>query len=137
MPTPKVRVAFAGIENSEDFGRRWKAWRNRLGLANTAAITVLADGAEGSWEEQRRHLRDAAGVLDNYPCVGALAHTCKAFQTHPHAREQRCEEARTQMLYNDSRSIEEFVQENTATFSEAQRPLSTRYWTTWPTTSST
>jgi hypothetical protein len=38
-------VAFAVIEASEDFGRRWKAWRKRLGLPDASAITVLADGA--------------------------------------------------------------------------------------------
>lgn len=68
LPTPKFRVAFAPIEKSEHFGRRWKAWRQRLSLADTSAITVLADGAKWIWKEQCKHLRDAEGgrtVLDH------------------------------------------------------------------------
>lgn len=46
LPAPKVRIAFAAIEKSEDFGRRWRTWRKRLGRPDTSAITVVADGAK-------------------------------------------------------------------------------------------
>ena len=42
LPKPHTRIAFAAIENSDSFGSRWKAWRKRLGLADTSAITILA-----------------------------------------------------------------------------------------------
>ena len=41
LPKPRVAVSFAAIEASEDFGRRWKTWRKRLGLLEASAITVL------------------------------------------------------------------------------------------------
>lgn len=75
LPAPKVRVAFAAIEDSQSFGRRWHAWRKRLGLADTSAVTVLADGAKWIWEEQRRHLPHAEGLLDVYH---ALEHAAQA-----------------------------------------------------------
>ena len=67
LPAPKKRVAFAAPRGaqpkSDDFGRRWKAWAKRLGLVDTSAITVLADGARWIWEEQMKHLR-TQGVFD-------------------------------------------------------------------------
>lgn len=64
LPTPVARVAFAAIERSERFGRRWKAWSRRLGLFDISNITLLADGAKWIWEEKRKHLTPAGGVLD-------------------------------------------------------------------------
>lgn len=43
LPKPQTRIAFAAIKDSDSFGSRWKAWRKRLGLADTSAITMLAD----------------------------------------------------------------------------------------------
>lgn len=43
LPKSQTRIAFAAIEDSDSFGSRWKAWRKRLGLADTSAITMLAD----------------------------------------------------------------------------------------------
>jgi hypothetical protein len=51
LPAPTVRLAFVAIEDRESFGSRWKAWRERLGLADASAATVLADGAKWIWEE--------------------------------------------------------------------------------------
>ena len=64
LPAPSARVAFAAIERSERFGRRWKAWSRRLGLFDTSCITLLADGAKWIWEEKRKYLTQAGGVLD-------------------------------------------------------------------------
>gem|GEM_PF-6056595 len=41
-----------------------KGTRRRLGLADTSAITMLADGAKWLWEECRKPLTQADGVLD-------------------------------------------------------------------------
>ena len=64
LPKPLACLAFAAIEDSESFGARWKAWCQRLKLLDTSAISVLADGAKWIWEEQRKHLTLANGVLD-------------------------------------------------------------------------
>jgi len=73
LPAPKTRIAFAAIESSDRFGSRSKAWRKRLGLADTSTVTVLADGAKWIWEEQRKHLPDADGVLDIFHAIEHLA----------------------------------------------------------------
>ena len=68
LPKPLTCIAFAAIEESDSFGRRWKACGKRrckrLGLPDTSAITMLADGAKWLWEELRKHLTHADGVLD-------------------------------------------------------------------------
>ncbi len=64
LPAPVARVAFAAIERSDRFGRRWNAWSRRLGLFDQSRITLLADGAKWIWEEKRKHLTQAGGVLD-------------------------------------------------------------------------
>lgn len=73
LPAPKTRIAFAAIEDCQQFGARWGAWRKRLGLADTSAVTVLADGAKWIWEQQREHLRDADGVLDIFHALQHIA----------------------------------------------------------------
>ncbi len=77
LPKPHVRVCFAAIEKSERFGSRWKAWRKRLGLGDLSNVTVLADGAKWIWEEQRKHLTHAEGVLDVFHALEHVAATSK------------------------------------------------------------
>ena len=45
---PSARVAFAAIERSDRFGRRWKAWSRRLGLFDTSCITLSPTEPNGS-----------------------------------------------------------------------------------------
>ena len=78
LPPPQVRVAFAAIEESADFGARWGAWRRRLGLTDGSGVTVLADGAKWIWEQQRMHLRHAEGVLDVFHVLEHVAQTGRA-----------------------------------------------------------
>lgn len=77
LPKPHVRVCFAAIEKSERFGSRWKAWRKRLGLGDVSNVTVLADGAKWIWEEQRKHLTHADGVLDVFHALEHVAASAK------------------------------------------------------------
>ena len=77
LPSPNVSVAFAAIEASEQFGKRWKAWAKRLRLHDRSTITVLADGAKWIWEEARKNLVGAAGVLDIYHAIEAISDTSK------------------------------------------------------------
>lgn len=121
LPAPKVRVAFAAIEKSEDFGRRWKAWRKRLGLADTSAITVLADGAKWIWEEQRKHLRDADGVLDIFHVLEHIAQTAKVLHADPKACEQWCGEVRKRLLQDGYAGLEELTQRNFETLNDTQQ----------------
>lgn len=121
LPAPKVRIAFAAIEKSDDFGRRWKAWRKRLGLPDTSAITVLADGARWIWEEQQKHLRDADGVLDIFHALEHIAATGKVLHSDSQHLKQWCEQAKDILLKAGYRGIEEFVQRDFATLNETQQ----------------
>ena len=73
LPKPLARVCFAAIEKSDRFRSRWNAWRRRLGIAETGDVTLLADGAKWIWEEHRKHLTHADGVLDVFHAVEHIA----------------------------------------------------------------
>jgi hypothetical protein len=75
LPAPHVRVAFAAIENSEQFGTRWGQWASRLGVHDTSQLTVLADGAAWIWEQAKMHFAGAMGVLDVYHGLEHVAQT--------------------------------------------------------------
>jgi len=66
LPAPHARVATAAIRKSRALGPGWRRAASRLGIAQTAEITVLADGAKWIWKEVERHLPGATGVLDIY-----------------------------------------------------------------------
>ena len=83
LPKPHTRIAFAAIEESDAFGRRWKAWCKRLGLPDTSAVTMLADGAKWLWEEQRKHLTHADGVLDIFHVLEHITAAGQALNSDP------------------------------------------------------
>jgi hypothetical protein len=114
LPAPKTRIAFAAIEDSGQFGTRWKAWRTRLGLADTSAVTVLADGAKWIWEEQRLHLREAEGVLDIFHALQHVADLGKALHADPEAAQGWTAAARRTLLSQGWAGIEAFVQAGAA-----------------------
>jgi hypothetical protein len=114
LPKPNASVAFAAIEASEDFGRRWKAWRKRLGL-HEASITVLADGAKWIWEEQRKHLIGAEGVLDIFHALEHVAATAKVLHQTPAEIEAWTTAARTVLLEQGWSGIETLIRERRAT----------------------
>jgi hypothetical protein len=66
LPAPRVRVAAAAIRTSDALGPQWRRAAARLGVARTAELTVLADGAKWIWNEVEKNLPGAAGVLDFY-----------------------------------------------------------------------
>lgn len=83
LPQPLARIVFAAIEESVSFGSRWKAWRERLGLADNSSITMLSDGAKWLWEEQRKHLTLADGVLDIFHVLEHITATRQALCSDP------------------------------------------------------
>ena len=98
LPKPHTRIAFAAIEASDSFGNRWKAWRKRLGLADTSAITMLADGAKWLWEEQRKHLTHADGVLDVFHVLEHITTTGQALYPDPNQASAWITKARETLL---------------------------------------
>lgn len=109
LPPPKGRIAFAAIENSDPFGRRWTAWRKRLGLADTSALTVLADGAKWIWEEQRKHLPHADGVLDIFHALEHIADVAHVLHSDPLAAAQWTDAARHALLHEGWAGIEAYL----------------------------
>jgi hypothetical protein len=66
LPTLAVRVLFGGLWTAEQFGPPGRAWAGRLGIRQTAAITVLADGARWIGNPVEQNWPGASGVLDIY-----------------------------------------------------------------------
>ena len=110
LPKPKVRVPFAAIEQSEDFGRRWKAWRKRLGLPDASAVTVLADGAKWIWEEQLKHLPGADGILDIFHAWQHLSDLGKALSDDPAETTAWTDQARRVLLESGWSGIEDLLE---------------------------
>ena len=106
LPRPLARIPYAAIEASESFGPRSKAWAKRLGLADISAITVLADGAKWIWEEQRKNLTQADGVLDIFHAIEHLTATSKALLGDPDEAKAWAELARHTLLHDGWTGIE-------------------------------
>lgn len=87
LPTAEGRVAFAAIEDSARFGRRWDEWAARLGIRDYSQIHFLADGARCLWEALRQNLAGASGTLDIFHAQQHIAAAAKA--VFPHAAEAR------------------------------------------------
>jgi hypothetical protein len=72
-PAPHVRLLTAGVRDCNRLGPHWRRAAARLGLAATAELTVIADGARWIWSQAEAHLPGAAGVLDFYHAGERLA----------------------------------------------------------------
>lgn len=76
LPAPAASAAFARLEGCDAFAARWRGWAARLGLADAAALTVVADGAAWIWAAASEQFPGAAGLLDVFHAclhVGAAA----------------------------------------------------------------
>jgi hypothetical protein len=125
LPAPQTRIAFAAIENSEQFGARWKAWRKRLGLLDASGVTVLADGAKWIWEESRKHLTHAEGVLDVYHALQHVAALGQKMFSEPDAVEAWTEQARQTLLHQGWTGIETLLRSLPTVEQDADSALST------------
>lgn len=75
LPKPSARVAYAGLVRSAAWGGHWRRWAARLGIKQTAELTVLADGARWIWKQVAKQFPDAQGVLDIYHASAHLYQT--------------------------------------------------------------
>src|SRR5262249_41898700 len=71
LPAPHARVLFGGIETAEHFGPRVRRWAARLGIRDAAAVSGLADGAEGVWDPAAAPLPGPAGAFGHLSRRGA------------------------------------------------------------------
>ncbi len=110
LPKPTSQVAFAAIERSGRFGSRWKHWTRRLGIRDTSTVTVLADGAKWIWEEQRKHLIGASGVLDVFHVLEKIAQTSNVVHEDDATRTSEwLDEGRERLLRDGWQGIEQHV----------------------------
>lgn len=106
LPKPLTRIAFAAIEEGDSFGSRWKAWCRRLGLLDTSSMTMLAGGAKWLWEEQRKHLTHADGVLDIFHVLEHITTTGQALYAAPDEASAWITKARDALLHEGWPGIE-------------------------------
>jgi hypothetical protein len=77
LPAPTARVVWTAVNTSDAFARTWRVWAARLGLTDASQISVVADGADWIWNEQRAQFPTAQGVLDIFHAAEHLSDTGK------------------------------------------------------------
>jgi hypothetical protein len=77
LPAPAARMAFAQIEEAEDFGKRCRDWADRLGVIDTSKVSVLGDGAEWIWNLAKESFPFAFEVLDVFHAIEHLGKAAK------------------------------------------------------------
>lgn len=78
LPAPVARSVRVAMAPAEEFAAQWRGWAVQLGIATTAMITVLADGAKWIWNQARQQFPDARGVLDVFHVLEHLAAATRA-----------------------------------------------------------
>jgi hypothetical protein len=98
LPAPAPRSVIAAVEGVEAFGGRCRREAERLGLAEQAPLSILADGAEWIWNLADEHFSGAAQLLDVYHAVEHLAVLGRAAVGEGAALNGWLEAARRQLL---------------------------------------
>jgi hypothetical protein len=108
LPKPHARCAFAAMESSARFGRRWRPWARRLGILDPSLLTTLGDGAKWIWEQQVQRLRGSAGVLDVYHVFEHVAAAGKSlFGEGTAAAEEWIDRSKQLLLSEGFRGLEQ------------------------------
>jgi hypothetical protein len=105
LPAPTARVATAGIRTSDALGPQWRRAAARLGVNDTRAITVLADGAKWIWNQVERNLPGSAGVLDIYHASEQIHAAAAALHGEAEAARQWAEARRRALLESGAAGV--------------------------------
>jgi hypothetical protein len=98
LPKHAARVAFARIEEAEQFGQRLGDWTERLQV-DPEAVSVLGDGAEWIWNQSAEQVPGSKQCLDIYHGSEHLADAGKAvFGPESEGAKRWLEEARQRLL---------------------------------------
>ena len=98
LPKHEARVAFARVEEAEQFGQRLADWTERL-QGDTEQVSVLGDGAEWIWKQSSEHVPGCKQCLDIYHGSERLADAGKeVFGQQSEGAKQWLEEARQRLL---------------------------------------
>ncbi|MGL4462139.1 MAG: hypothetical protein ACRDD1_06420 [Planctomycetia bacterium] len=73
LPKPAARSVRVAMASCDEFAADWREWADRLGVADPAAITVLADGAKWIWRHAELQFPGSRGVLDVFHALEHLA----------------------------------------------------------------
>jgi hypothetical protein len=76
LPEASVRLASCAIADSRLTGAMWKQWSERMGLENSAQLSVIADGAPWIWEQARQRLSPRASWCVDVYHVSEDLHRC-------------------------------------------------------------
>jgi hypothetical protein len=76
LPEASVRLASCAIADSRLVGAMWKRWSEQLGLEDSSALSVIADGAPWIWEQARQRLSPRAGWCVDVYHVSEDLHRC-------------------------------------------------------------
>jgi len=76
LPEASVRLASCAIADSRLIGAMWKQWSQRMGLENSAQLSVIADGAAWIWEQARERLSPQASWCVDVYHVSEDLHAC-------------------------------------------------------------
>lgn len=108
LPAPTCHVVVAAIEGAAEFTVRVRAEADRLGVATTADVTVLGDGAEWIWNLADAALPQAEGVLDVFHAVEHVADAAKAVWGESEAA-PHLESGRAALLKEGKAGVEEWI----------------------------
>ena len=106
LPKPHASVAFAGIENKEQFRKHWDGWAKRLGVAEEL-ISVLGDGAHWIWDAAMLEFAKRDEVLDVYHALEHLSDCGKVlYGAESNAYKTWQDETTLELLWNGYELIE-------------------------------
>jgi hypothetical protein len=106
LPKPHASVAFAGIENKEQFRKHWNGWARRLGV-DEETISVLGDGAHWIWDAATLTFAKRDEVLDVYHGLENISNCGKVlYGSETEAYETWHDETTLELLWNGYELIE-------------------------------
>ena len=76
LPEASVRLASCVIADCRLTGAMWKQWSRRMGLEQSAELSVIADGAPWIWEQARQRLSPRASWCVDVYHVSQDLHQC-------------------------------------------------------------
>ena len=76
LPQARARLASCAIADSRLTGALWKQWSKRMGLGDSAELSVIADGAPWIWEQARQRLSPRASWCVDVYHVSEHVHDC-------------------------------------------------------------
>jgi hypothetical protein len=98
LPRHTARVAFARVEEADQFGQRLGEWTGRL-VVDTTEVSTLGDGAEWIWRLSTEQVPGGKQCLDVYHGSEHLSDAGKAvFGKESEQAERFLQEARQQLL---------------------------------------